>query len=294
MEKPLVSIVTPSFNQGKFIEETIKSVLSQDYPHLEYIVIDGSSTDGTVEILKKYEDRMQWKSEPDLGQADAVNKGFLRAKGEILGWLNSDDTYTPGAVSTVVEHFLRNPEIIMVYGNAHFIDEDGNVTGNYPSERFRLKQLAERCFLSQPTVFIKREVFGKIGLLDIKLRTCMDYEYWIRVGQSYPETAIAYLKEKFLANARNHSESKSAKLREIHYKEAMETAKKYFGSVPSFWMVAYMIGTAEEKMTSLKNANVMTKALVRIFYITRIFGVRWGYRYFTIFFKKWLFGNLKR
>jgi glycosyltransferase involved in cell wall biosynthesis len=294
MTKPLVSIVTPSFNQGKFIEETIKSVLLQDYPHMEHIVIDGGSTDGTTEILKKYEGRIQWTSEPDRGQADAVNKGFLKAKGEILGWLNSDDTYTSGAVSAVVEHFLSNPEIIMLYGDAHLIDGKGTVTGDYPSERFRLKNLAERCFLSQPAVFVRKEVFERIGLLDIGLRTCMDYDYWIRVGKSYPETTIVYLKGKFLANARSHSENKSTTLREIHYREGMETARKYFGSVPSFWMVAYMIGTAEEKMTRFKNSNVIMRALLRIYYIARIYGVRWGYRYFTIFLRRWLSEHLTR
>lgn len=293
MPNPLVSIITPSFNQGRFIEETIKSVLSQDYPYIEYIVIDGGSTDGSIEILKKYEDRLAWISEPDHGQADAVNKGFSRAKGAILGWLNSDDTYTPGAVSAAAEHFLQHPEIVMVYGDAHFIDETGNAAEKYPSEPFRLKRLAETCFLSQPAVFIRTEVFRKIGLLDISLQTCMDYEYWIRIGESYPGTAIAYLKGKFLANARSHRESKSARLREIHYTEVMETAKKYFGYVSPFWRLGYMIGAAEGEMTGFGNGNAVARALLRVFYIARIFGVRWGYRYFTIFFKRWLTGNLK-
>lgn len=294
MKKPLVSIITPSLNQGRFIEETIRSVLSQDYPHVEYILIDGGSTDDTLEILRKYGNKLRWKSEPDLGQADAVNKGFSMAKGEILGWLNSDDTYMAGAVSTVVEYFLQNPGIVMVYGDAHFIDMDGNVTGKYPSERFRIKRLAKRCFLSQPAVFIQTQVFRKIGPLDTKLQTCMDYEYWIRIGKSYPETAIAYLKDNFLANSRSYSDNKSTRLREIHYRESMETAERYFGHVQPFWKVAYMIGTAEEKMKGFEKSNVILRALLRIFYIGKIFGVRWAYRYFTISFEEWLLGNLKR
>jgi glycosyltransferase involved in cell wall biosynthesis len=294
MEKPLISIITPSLNQGKFIEETIKSVLSQDYPQLEYLVMDGGSADNTVDILKKYEDRIQWNSGPDRGQADAVNKGFSMARGDILGWINSDDTYLPGAVSTVVEHFLQNPEIIMVYGDAYFIDGDGNVTGKYPSEHFRLKRLAEVCFLSQPAVFIRTEVFRKIGLLDINLQTCMDYEYWIRIAKAYPDSAIAYLKGKFLANSRSHSENKSTRLREIHYKEGMETAKKYFGYVSPFWMVGYMIGRADEKMSSFEKSNIILRTLLSAFYITKIFGLRRGYEYVVVFLKELLLKNLVR
>jgi glycosyltransferase involved in cell wall biosynthesis len=295
MFKPLVSIITPSLNQGHFIEETIRSVLSQDYPHVEYIVIDGGSTDGTLEILRKYSNnKVRWKSQPDLGQADAVNKGFSMAKGEILGWLNSDDTYMAGAVSTVVEYFLQNPGTVMAYGDAHFIDREGNVKGKYPSQRFRINHLAKRCFLSQPAVFIRTEVFKNIGPLDITLQTCMDYEYWIRIGQSYPETAIAYLKDNFLANSRSYGGNKSTRLREIHYREAMETAERYFGHVQPFWKVAYMIGRAEEKMKGFEKSNVMLRAILRMFYIGKIFGVRWACRYFKISFEEWLLGNLER
>ena len=294
ISKPLVSIITPSLNQGRFIEDTICSVLSQDYPQMEYIVIDGGSTDDTLEILRKYDKRLQWISEPDLGQGDAVNKGFSMARGEILGWLNSDDTYTPRAVSTIVQYFLQSPETVMVYGDAHFIDSHGHVTGEYPSERFRMKGLAKRCFLSQPAVFIRAEVFRKVGPFNTRLQTCMDYEYWIRIGKSYPETAIAYLKGTFLANSRSYSENKSARFREIHYKEAMETAQKYFGFVLPFWKVAYMIGIAEERMKNFENSNVILRALLRMFYISKIFGVRWAYRYFIISFEEWLLAKAKR
>ena len=122
---PLVSIVTPSYNHGRYIEETIQSVLNQDYPNLEYLVIDGGSSDNTVEILKKYEGRLTWISEKDRGQADAINKGFRMANGEILAWLNSDDTYLPGAVQHSVRYLEAHSEVAMLYGEGYHIDAEG-------------------------------------------------------------------------------------------------------------------------------------------------------------------------
>jgi glycosyltransferase involved in cell wall biosynthesis len=228
-EKPLLSIITPSYNQGAFIEKTILSVLMQDYSDLEYIVVDGGSTDDTIEILKKYSNRIKWVSEPDRGQADAVNKGFKMAKGEILGWINSDDTYNPGALNTVVGHFSKNPEIVMVYGDAYFIDRDGNNKGKYPTEQFSLKRLADTCFICQPTVFMRAEVFNEIGMLDTNLHTCLDYDYWIRIGRHYPEKMIADLTGVYLANSRMYDENKTIRMRREFFKEIMKTQKKYFG-----------------------------------------------------------------
>ena len=131
---PLVTVVTPSFNQGRFIRETIESVLSQDYPNLEYMVIDGGSTDDTLSILKSYQDRFAWVSEPDRGQAHAINKGWRCAKGEILAWLNSDDIYQPGAIRTAVEYFIHNQQVGMVYGEAYHVDESGQPIDRYPTE----------------------------------------------------------------------------------------------------------------------------------------------------------------
>lgn len=139
--RPLVSVVTPSYNKAPFLEEAIKSVISQDYPNTECLVMDGGSTDLTLDTLRKYSGKIQWLSEPDQGQADAINKGFKMAKGEILGWLNADDTYNPKTVSRVIEHFLANPEIIMVYGDAYFIDKEGRIIGEYPTEPFHLQRL---------------------------------------------------------------------------------------------------------------------------------------------------------
>ena len=128
-KKPLVTIVTPSYNQAAFIERTIQSVLGQDYPDIEYIIMDGGSSDGSAEIIRRYEDRLAyWESVKDKGQTDAINKGFARAHGEILAWLNSDDVLYPHAVSEAVAYLTEHPECGLVYGNCDFIDAEGNVT----------------------------------------------------------------------------------------------------------------------------------------------------------------------
>ena len=128
-EWPRISIVTPSYNQGAFLEETIRSVLLQGYPNLEYIVMDGGSTDGSVEVLRSFGDRVQWVSQNDGGQSDAINQGFARLGGDVLGWLNSDDTFAPGAFRTVMEFMAAHPDVALVYGDADFIDARGNRIG---------------------------------------------------------------------------------------------------------------------------------------------------------------------
>lgn len=280
VEYPLVSIITPSLNQGKFIEETIKSVLSQDYPNIEYIVMDGGSTDNTVEILWKYSDKIKWMSEPDEGQADAVNKGFKMAKGKILGWLNSDDTYNPGAISMAVEHFLEIPKLIMIYGDANFVDTEGNIIGRYRTEPFNLQRLADVCFICQPTVFLRREVIEEIGMLDTNLHTCMDYDYWIRIGKIYNISKISYLKGMVLANSRKHDETKTRIMCEKHYTEIMDTVKKHFGYISDTWVSGYLYETfLKKKAKKYENSEVVKNTFFKLYYLTRLLGLRWGWIY---------------
>jgi lipopolysaccharide transport system ATP-binding protein len=204
---PLVTIVTPSYNQGRFIEETILSVLTQDYPNIEYIVIDGGSTDNTLDILKKYEERLAWISESDRGQSHAINKGFRMAKGEILAWLNSDDTYLPGAIGKVVQHFQANPESMMVYGEGYLIDEQSRVTKRFPfTEAFNLWKLVYLWDnILQQTAFFRRQVFDHIDLLDENLHYGMDWDLWIRIGKKF---RVDYIQE-YLGNLREYSEAKT-------------------------------------------------------------------------------------
>jgi len=182
--KPLVSIVTPSFNQARFLDETIRSVLSQDYPNIEYIIIDGDSTDGSKEIIQKNADRLAfWESVPDNGQTDAINKGFARATGEILAWLNSDDILLPGAVSSAVEELHVHPEVSMVYGNATLINAEGKKIGDFPVAQTDLKRLKRGyVHIPQQSSFFRADLWKKVGPLDPTFYFAMDYDLWVRLG----------------------------------------------------------------------------------------------------------------
>jgi len=187
---PKVSIVTPSFNQGQYIEETIKSVVTQDYPNLEYIIIDGGSNDNSVEIIKKYAAQfpyIQWVSEKDRGQSHAINKGFKRSTGEIVAWLNSDDVYEKNAIKNQVELLQRNKDVMLVYGDAIIEDEVTGIKEKFksaePFDYYRLIHVNH--MIMQPTTFWRRELFDKIGYLDESLNFTMDWEFWIRVGKNH-------------------------------------------------------------------------------------------------------------
>ncbi|GAP13799.1 glycosyltransferase [Longilinea arvoryzae] len=206
-EIPLVSIVTPSFNQAAFLEETIRSVLEQDYPRIEYILIDGGSTDGSLEIIQRYANRLAyWVSERDRGQTEAINKGFARAQGSILAWLNSDDTYQPGAVREAVEFLRTHPEAGMVYGDGNFIDEHDRVIGRFPSAQTDLKKLRRGyVHVCQQSSFFRAGLWQEVGPLDPSFYFAMDYDLWVRLAQRAP---LVYLPCTW-ANFRLHSDAKT-------------------------------------------------------------------------------------
>ncbi len=180
----LVSIVTPSYNQAPYLEQTIRSVLDQDYPSLEYIVVDGASTDGSVEIIKKYSDQLAWwVSEKDRGQGEAINKGLARAKGEILAWLNSDDYYLPDAVSSAVKIFEQNPDVVLVYGDMLAVDQNGETTNVLKYGQYSLEDLLCFQIIGQPAVFFRRAVLENAGGLDTSFHFMLDHHLWIRMAQ---------------------------------------------------------------------------------------------------------------
>ncbi len=224
-ELPLVSIVTPSFNQGRFLEKTIQSVLNQDYPKIEYIIVDGGSTDGSLDIIQRYADRLAWwVSEKDHGQTDAINKGFAKATGEIFAWLNSDDTYYPHAVTEAVEYLLAHPEVGMVYGDAHLIDEEGRVVGKFPARQTDYQRLRSGyVHIPQQTAFFRAKLWRLVGPLDPSFFFAMDYDLWVRISKVAP---LVYV-PRLWASFRLHGSGKTIsaddrcwpEMLRVHYRE---------------------------------------------------------------------------
>ena len=246
---PRVSIVTPSFNQGDFIEETIRSVLLQGYPNLDYLIVDGGSTDRTVDVVKKYEPWLDyWVSEPDRGQAHAINKGLRCARGDIIAWLNSDDTYEPGAIDAAVRHMLSRQAVI-VYGNCQLIDQRGTRGGIVVPPAVTYDSLLRFWSVAastppQPAIFFRRQILQEVGLLDETLHYVMDYELWMRMARKHSFSHV----NAVLATYRLHSDSKTVSEGDKFTPERYRVSRQYGRDEGFSYLVSFSIAYARYRL----------------------------------------------
>lgn len=233
----------PTLNQAPFIAESVASVMSQGVESLELVVADGGSTDGTLGILAtlaaEHPGRLRWSSAPDAGPAQAVNAAVARARGAIVGWLNSDDLYTPGAVPRALQAFARQPDAVMVYGEAEHVDAQGKRIGAYPTRgpTAPLADWVDGCHICQPSAFFRRETFSALDGLDTSLRAAFDYEFWLRLLKAYPGR-IGYVSE-VQAKSRLHAGAITLRFRERVALEGMQVVHRHLGPAPAHWLLTH-------------------------------------------------------
>jgi glycosyltransferase involved in cell wall biosynthesis len=234
-EKPRVSIITPSFNQAQYLEQTIQSVLGQGYPDLEYILVDGASTDGSVEIIRRYAPYLKyWVSEPDHGQAEAINKGFVRATGDIIAWINSDDFYFSGTVVAAVEALRCHPEWGMVFGDVLSVDGAGNTINVMRYDHWGLQELLSFHIIGQPAVFMRRSVLEQAGYLDPHFHFLLDHHLWLRIANLTP---VGYIPQVWAAG-RFHADAKNIAQAAVFGQDAYDIVE-WLRTDPEFETVFY-------------------------------------------------------
>jgi glycosyltransferase involved in cell wall biosynthesis len=258
---PLVSIITPNLDKASFLEETIKSVVDQDYPRIEYIVVDGGSSDGSIDIIQKYGNKIsRWISEPDRGQSHAINKGWRMAKGEIVAYINSDDLYFPGAVSKAVSRFLADPGLSVVYGQGVFLTGGGDFHSYFAGveryDRFRLLNCSD--FVLQPTTSIRRDALMEVGFLDESLHYCMDWDLWCRFAK---KGYRFFYEPSVLAAARLYQDTKTLSGSRERLVEIRRLVNKY---KESWWPHAYFGFLANHLHESVGQSNSAADKLWRI------------------------------
>lgn len=232
---PSFSVIMPSYNQAGYLKEALDSILSQEYPQCEIIVMDGGSTDGSVELLRSYSNRIRWVSERDKGQSDALNKGFAKATGEIIGWLNSDDRFEPGALQAAGRFFAEHPETLWAFGHCKVMDEKGreiyrgiSAFKGHKLRHYSYSAHLEGNFVSQMGVFFRRKVLDEIGGINENLYYAMDYDFWLRIGKRYPPGILAGTFGAF----RVYQTSKSMSNFKQRFKEDFAIARKHAQGCP--------------------------------------------------------------
>ena len=256
---PFISVITPSYNQGAFIRETIESVLQQNYPRYEHIVADGGSTDGTVDVLRSYP-HLCWVSEPDEGQSDAFNKGLavVSPQSEVICWLNSDDTLCPGAFHVVGERFSQHPEHAVLIGNTVYVDEEGRLLKQSAAQLISANDLVHGCAnVQQPSTFFRRRVFQEVGSLDETLHYAMDHDFFIRVLREYS----AMIVDADLARFRFHSRSKSRTMSLGFVFEGITVRRRHGAQLLSPGMIALYYHVLTEPLRRIRPLRSLVRRL---------------------------------
>jgi len=254
-KEPLISIVTPSFNQAKFLRRTIESVLNQDYPRIEYIIMDGGSTDGSREVIQSYQDRLaHWESIPDKGQTDAINKGFAQATGKYLAWLNSDDIYQPGAFTEAIAFLETHPEVGLVYGDCTFIDAQDRLIGHFPAAQTDLRKLRRGyVHIPQQASFFRRDLWERVGPLDPSFYFAMDYDLWVRLAR---EAALVYMPGHNWASFRLHGDAKTIASDERCWPEMLRVHYRDGGHWLSAIVLKYYIRKVAAPLINLRRRRM--------------------------------------
>jgi glycosyltransferase involved in cell wall biosynthesis len=253
----LISIVTPSFNQDRYIEETIRSVLAQDHPEIEYMIVDGGSTDRTIDIIRRHENQLAWwVSEKDQGQTDAINKGFARARGEVLAWLNSDDTYEPGAVAAAVNFLQEHPDVGMVYGDCNYIDPAGKVIGQFKADQTSYRLLRRGyTHIPQQSMFLRADLWRQVGPLDPSFYFAMDYDLWTRIAS---RAQIRYVPRTW-ANFRLHTSGKTMLADNRCWPEMLQVHYRDGGSFFSILVAKYYLRKSLSPLWAWRRRRLLTR-----------------------------------
>ena len=237
MSLPSVSLVVPTLNQGRFLRETLESALGQGLAGLQLLVQDAGSTDETLSILGEFRGRVELVSEPDRGQADAINRGLARATGEVLGYLNSDDVLLPGALEAVGHAFEADPRRRFVYGRAAYVDEQGVRVGPCLTEEWSRERLADYCFVAQPAAFFRRSLWEEVGPFDVSLHHALDYDWWLRAAETLGDGEVSFL-DRELAACRLHAGAKTVAGWDQALGEIFDVVRRRTGYLSPWWCVA--------------------------------------------------------